>query len=151
MDMDSDAVAKAENTLREFWAEMYTWETEALPQSDKVGTDAVEPVARALQVICERFLVPKDRKYGRLFFVDGKPRCTNIGFPPEYNPQLETILGHEVKDKKTIVINTELANHLNKTLKTPQRYQLVLSGDVFRVSKKERFSAAKNKWVLLHL
>jgi len=52
---------------------------------------------------------------------------------------------------KTIVISTELANHLNPALKTQQHYYLVLSEDGFRISKKERFSVFKNKWELLHL
>ena len=149
--MNSETIAKAEQTLREFWAAMHAWETNALPQSDKVGTDKIEPVVRELQAIYERYLVPKDRKYGRLTFVDGKPRCGSIGFPPEYDPARETIVGHEVKNEKAIIFNTELVDHAVKTMKTPQRYQLVFAGDTFRIAKKEKFSSFKDKWVLLHL
>jgi len=144
--MDDETIAKAKSTLCEFWSEMNQWENNAHPHGDKIGTPQIEPIARELQTIYERFLVPKDRKLGRLFFEDGKPRCATIGFPPEYDPQRESIISHEVKNKKTIIINTEIANHLNKNLKTPQRYQLVLSDEGFRISKKERFSAFHNKW-----
>lgn len=148
--MNAETIDKAAKTLREFWAEMNKWETAAYPHSDKVGTPKIEPIARRLQTIYERFLVPKDRKLGRLVFDRGKPRCAAIGFPPQYDPQRETIIGHEVKNEKTILIRTEIADHLNKDLKTPQRYQLVLADDVFRIDKKERFSAFKNKWMLVH-
>jgi hypothetical protein len=130
---------------------MYAWETDAFQHRSWVGTDKIEPIARALQDIYGRFLVPKDRKLGRLQFRDGKPRCASIGFPPEYDPQRETIVGREAKNNKTIVIGTELADHLNPTFKTQQRYVLILSEDGFRISKKERFSTFKNKWELLHL
>jgi hypothetical protein len=130
---------------------MNRWETNAYPQAEKIGTPQIEPIAHELQAIYERFLVPKDRKLGRLCFANGKPRCAAIGFPPEYDPARETITGHEVKNEKTIIISTEIANHLNKDLKTPQRYQLVLKGDGFGIDKKEQFSAFKNKWVLLHM
>lgn len=149
--MDEATIAQAEDTLRRFWTEMNRWETDAFPNRSWIGTDKIEPIARALQDIYERFLVPKDRKLGRLQFRDGKPMCTNIGFPPEYDPQREVIVGHEAKNNKTIVISTELANHLNPSQKTPQRYQLVLTEDGFRVAKKERFSILKNKWELLHM
>jgi hypothetical protein len=149
--MNSEAIAEAEGVLREFWLAMHQWETNACPHADKIGTPQIEPIARELQVIYERFLVPKERKLGRLFFAEGKPRCASIGFPPEYDPQRETITGHEVKNETKIIIDTEMANHLNPGLKTPQRYQLVRSADGFRIDKKERFSALKKKWVLLHL
>jgi hypothetical protein len=60
-------------------------------------------------------------------------------------------IGHEVKNKQTLVINTELTHHLYPTQKTPQRYQLVFAGGAFRIAKKENFSSFKGKWVLLHL
>ena len=149
--MDRETIARAESTLREFWTEVNKWENNAYPHGDEIGTPQIEPIARELQMIYERFLVPKDRKLGRLFFDNGKPRCATIGFPPEYDPQRETIIGHEVKNRKTILIATEIANHLNKDLKTPQRYRLVLSDDGFRIDKKEMFSVFKKKWVLLHM
>lgn len=149
--MESETVARAVDTLRKFWAEMHTWETDAFSHRDWIDTNKIEPIAQALQRIYERFLVPKDRKLGRLMLVNGKPNVANIGFPPEYDPARETITGHEVKNEKTIIITTEIANHLNKDLKTPQRYQLALKDDGFRIDKKEQFSAFKNKWVLLHM
>jgi hypothetical protein len=149
--MNRETIAEAEGVLREFWLAMNRWETNAYPHGDKIGTPQIEPIARELATLYERFLVPKERKLGRLSFVDGKPRCASIGFPPEYDPRRETILGHEVKNGKTLVINTEIAVHLNPDLKTPQRYQLVWSADGFRIDKKEQFSAFRKKWVLLHL
>jgi hypothetical protein len=98
---------------------MNKWETNAYPQAEKIGTPQIEPIARELQAIYERFLVPKDRKLGRLMLVNGKPTVANIGFPPEYDPNREIVLCHEVKNKKTIVINTELVVHVIPTLKTP--------------------------------
>jgi hypothetical protein len=149
--MDSGVIARAEETLRKFWAEMNSWEIDAFQHREWIDSPKIEPIARALQDIYERFLVPKDRKLGRLQFRDGKPRCANIGFPPEYDPAREAIVGHEVKNKKTLRIDTELASHLDPALKTAQRYQLVLSGDDFRISTKERFSVYKNRWELLHM
>jgi hypothetical protein len=149
--MNNETIAQAQSTLKSFWAEMNTWETDAFQHRSWMGTDKIEPIARALQGIYERYLVPKDRKLGRLQFRDGKPQCADIGFPPEYDPRRETIVGREPKNSKTIVISTELANHLNPAQKTQQRYQLVVSESGFRIAKKERFSTLKNKWQLLHL
>lgn len=147
--MDDDTVEQARVLWRSFATEMKAWETQAFAARETIGTDRELPIAEALFGICERFLTAKDRKFGRLFFRDGRPRCSSVGCPPEYDPERELIVGHEVKNRKTVVLTTEIVEPGG--VKTQQRYQLVLDGVSFRIAKKEKLSAHKGKWVVLHM
>ena len=57
---------------------------------------------------------------------NGKTRCANVGFPPEYDPRYETIVSHEVINEKTVVFHTELQDRLNPAVKTRLKYKIVL-------------------------
>ena len=47
--------------------------------------------------IYDRWLVKKDRKLGRLVTLGGELTVANVGFPPEYDPEFETVVAREAR------------------------------------------------------
>ncbi len=144
-------IKKAKEVLESFMTEMNLWEIKAFPMRYQITSDEGYPIVHELQQIYNRWLVKKERKFGRLIQLNGKLRCANVGFPPEYDPEYEKIVSHEIINDKKIVFHTELQDQSISTLKTQLKYTILFINGEYKIDKKEEYSLVKEKWILLHM
>lgn len=140
--MDDRRRQDAQALFGEFAAAMHAWEVEAhaLSQPENGGLEPhLERIRAGLTAIYARFLTAKERKTGRLAGPD-------VGFPPEYDPANERVVGSEEIGRKC-VLETLWTHPALPHCTQRRRYTLAFAHERWWIDKKETFSAAKGKWV----
>ena len=89
--MEAFDIEKAQHALETFMSEMNAWETRAFPARATISTPEGRPIVAELRRIYDRWLVKKDRTLG------GELTVANVGFPPEYDPEFETVVAREAR------------------------------------------------------
>ncbi|QWP76166.1 hypothetical protein J5226_21665 [Lysobacter sp. K5869] len=125
----------------DFAAAMNAWEVEAyaLSRPENGGLEPhLERIRTGLNAIYARFLTAKERKTGRLAGPD-------VGFPPEYDPANESVVGAEDLGRKCM-LETLWTHPTMRHYTQRRRYTLMFAHDRWWIDKKETFSAVKGKW-----
>ena len=138
------------NVLISFMREMYKWEVEAHVKLDESkGYDDSEALFRKgyiiVKAIYNKYVTDRVRKYGSLN--DEAEKVVSIGFPPEYNPDLETITGVEVK-KNQASITTDRKYAM---FESERIYKLKKVDGVWRIDAIKEIYKNEEKWSSISL
>jgi hypothetical protein len=140
MTEDSNQAVEA---LLGFMKAMKEWETKfaTLYKRENGGPEAHADQAKVeLQPIYQKYVTEKDRKSG----IMSNP---SAGYPTEFDPDAEKIIGSELSSTKKVVLETQWTHPNVPVMTEKNRYTLVKKEDQWRLNKKERFDNIKNKWV----
>ena len=131
------------NVLISFMQEMYKWEVEADEKGDAnphSGDDIFKEGYIVVKSIYNKYVTDRVRKYGLLD--DERATVISIGFPPKYNPDLETITGVEVK-KSQASITTDRKYAM---LESERIYKLKKVDGVWRIDVIKEIYKNEEKW-----
>ncbi|OCG00762.1 NTF2 fold immunity protein [Gilliamella sp. wkB112] len=122
-----------------FSKEMNEWEVETKKKYDEIGmTNYAQVAGENLKVIYKKYLTNKDRKLGR-------QSVPNAGFPPEYDPQQETIQNISIDGNKAI-IETKWVHPANQNFAVIYRYTMKLQNGEWLLDTKKKYSKGADKW-----
>ena len=131
------------NVLISFMQEMHKWEVEAKAKSDTnphSGDGIYEEEYIVVKAIYNKYVTDRVRKYGLL---DEETKTIgSIGFPPEYNPDLETITGVEIKKSQASITTDRKYG----TLEKKRIYKLKKVDGVWRIDVIKELGKFDEKW-----
>ena len=123
-----------------FFEEMHYWEVESSKLADEKGVGNIKSEVRdALLNIYNKFLLKPGGKNGRL-------AGPSVGYPPEYDEKNESIINIDNSNPKKIVIETLWVHPAISDFSKKQKYTLQQKDGGWKISKKEIFRAASEKW-----
>jgi len=137
---------KACALLLEFMSTMKNWENKFVELHKHNSTDSSVLCSQAgveLQAIYAKYLTKRDRKLGRI--VDG---TASFGWPPEFDPEAETIVATQSVNKRKAIIET-LWTHptIVPSYSVKHLFTLICKHDEWRLDTKRAYHQAKGKWV----
>jgi hypothetical protein len=127
-----------ENTLIQFFNEMNAWEIWAKQNDPKEPTEKEwetfkKMCEEKLRKIFDKFCSPKKRVSGR--------QCDHRD-PPEYQPELESI----IEVKKTYSSRVEIITQEKSGFETRNKYILLKKKGKWLINSKQWFDDLENKW-----
>lgn len=126
--------------LMAFIREMNEWEVTAYHESKNDNTlfsdSAWQQKQTAIRTkIYQEYITQKERKYGGAEF-------RSVGFPPEYDPNQETIKSIIVDKKKASIFTNKMFANITRE----KEYKFKLVGDKWLIDVMKEFDTYGKKW-----